>query len=113
MSEEKKSYLKGMRTFIFRSSWGQFLRYMTDAEAGKLIKAIFEHTQGKSAREYLQAHNAENLQPFAGSIISELEASARKYRHRIMASREELAAATPDEYLTEEDDCSFDPGEDE
>lgn len=113
MSEIKKSYLKGMRTFIFRASWGQFLRYMTDAEAGKLIKAIFEHTQGKSAREYLQAHDAENLQPFVGTIISEMEASARKYCRRTMVSREEIAAATPDEYLTEEDDCGFDPGEDE
>lgn len=111
MSEIKKSYLKGMRTFIFRASWGQFMRYMTDEEAGKLIKAIFEHAQGKSAREYLQAHNAENLQPFAGSIISELEASARKYCRRIMASREEIAATTPDEYLTE--DCNYDPDEDE
>ena len=113
MNEPKKSYLKGMRTFIFRASWGQFLRYMTDAEAGKLIKAIFEHTQGKSAREYLQAHNAENLQPFAGTIISEMEASARKYCSRVNASREELATSTPDEYLTEEEDSNYDSDEDE
>lgn len=72
-----RNYTTESNTFVFRRAWGFLFTYLTDEDAGRLIKAVFAHADGKSAKEYLQGK--ENLKPLAESIICELEMNAKRY----------------------------------
>lgn len=43
------NYSIGLETFLFKRSWAEVFRDLTDEEAGRLIKSIFEFTEGTEA----------------------------------------------------------------
>ena len=79
----KRNLTKYLDNFLFRRSWAELIFYLPDDDTGKLFKAIFEHTRGGSAREYLQ--DTPQLMPVASAMIRDLEGAAKRYLRNIGA----------------------------
>lgn len=43
------NYSTELDTFLFRRSWGDVFKDLTEVQAGKLIKAIYLFTEGEDA----------------------------------------------------------------
>lgn len=83
-----------LNTIIFRKKWHKVFLKLSDAEAGALIKALYSHIIGGSARQYLKSVNAEHLRKPAGAIISDLEATAKNY-NKVKAARANRGTRAP------------------
>lgn len=70
------NYSKELNNFLFRKTWGEAIALLDDAEAGKLMKAIFAHVRGESASKYLK--DIPKLQPLAGSVIFDIEKQSKR-----------------------------------
>lgn len=79
--KEYKNYSKYMNTFIFRKIWGEYILLFSDEDAGKLIKAVFQHTAGESASEYLQ--DRKDLLRVAARMIHVLETNSISHLEKI------------------------------
>ena len=100
----RQSYSKYINTFIFRRTWAELICLLSDEDAGKLIKAIFTHTKGESAGEYLTAIDGEHLKPAASAIISAIERNAQHFLVKRNELPQIMAAAPGKEVTTDEQD---------
>ena len=72
-----KNYSQAMETFLFRKSWGEIFRGLSDEKAGQLIKAIYTHATGESV-----TLEDTTLNSILKTITKEIDLSAYKYLKR-------------------------------
>lgn len=76
------NYAKMLDTFLFRRSWGEVFKALTDEEAGKLIKAVYLFTEGE---ETLLQEPA--LQREYSMICKQLNQSSQKHTLKLATLR--------------------------
>lgn len=74
----KTNYSMQMDTFIFRRTWGEALKDLTDAEAGQLIKAVCAFTDG----EFTEFEDG-SLNTLYKMITGQLNYSAKRYMKKV------------------------------
>lgn len=68
------NYSRSLETFLFKRSWGEAFKDLTEVQAGKLIKAIYLFTEGQDATP-----EETELKTLYKMITSQLNYSARSY----------------------------------
>lgn len=73
-----KHYSEAINTVIFQKSWSPIFEKLSDENAGKLIKAIYDFMNGGEP----ELEN-DTLDAIFLSMVDQIENSARKYLNRI------------------------------
>lgn len=77
------NYTAEIDTFLFRRSWGEAFKGLTDVQAGQLIKAIYLFVEGEDAEPEDPA-----LKALYKVITAQLNHSSRKYLKKTRRIRE-------------------------
>ena len=73
-----KHYSEAINTVIFQKSWSPIFEKLSDENAGKLIKAIYDFMNGGEPEL-----EDDTLDAIFLSMVDQIENSARKYLNRI------------------------------
>lgn len=73
-----KHYSEAINTVIFQKSWSPIFEKLSDENAGKLIKAIYDFMNGGEPEL-----EDDTLDAILLSMVDQIENSARKYLNRI------------------------------
>lgn len=73
-----KHYSEAINTVIFQKSWSPIFEKLSDENAGKLIKAIYDFMNGEEPEL-----EDDTLDAIFLSMVDQIENSARKYLNRI------------------------------
>ena len=91
-----KNYVKDTNTFLFRRSWGEVFKDMSDEEVGKIVKAVYAYADGvDDLTEQLTKYPSKCIYKM---MIRQLNNSSAKYLKRVEQFRKETetAAINPD-----------------
>ena len=73
-----RHYVEALNTVIFNKSWTPLFKALSDENAGKLIKALFDFMNGEKVNL-----EDDQLRAIFLSIANQIEHSARKYYSRV------------------------------
>ena len=73
----KTNYTKNIDTFLFRRCWGDLFLGLSDADAGKIIKALYRYTNGEETPP--KDFGDRTLVSVYSMIIRQLNYSSRRF----------------------------------
>lgn len=98
------NYVKELNTLLFRKSWSEMFRALSDEDAGILIKAVYDYADdAESVRENAEEHiDTYQLKCFYERMKRQLNQSSKRYIER----REEIRKGTENKNSCYLDDSS-------